>query len=132
MPLDPSGFAYVFPSLADSFGAPPMPEDDDLRQRLLEALAPLLPRLIQPVVQPKTVQPQANAAPDHFKLRRIHQRLLAVAKPIPLPAKKLISLAGYSVNTYSRQAVTQLCRAGLLIRTADGISLPAGSQRPRP
>ena len=75
---------------------------------------------------------RAEARPnaDGLKLRRIHRCLLTAAGPGPIPAKKLISLTGYPVNTYSRSAITQLCRAGLLVRTADGVHLPPGSQEP--
>jgi hypothetical protein len=107
-----------------------MPEDD-LRRRLLEALAHLLPELIEPVVVPVPARPVADppaAAAPAPKLRRIHRQLLAKASATPVPTKKLIALAGYPVNTYSRDAVTQLCRAGLLVRTPDGVRLPAGSQ----
>jgi hypothetical protein len=99
---------------------------DDLRKRLLAALAQwlLLPESTRPVLGPA---PAESPAPPP-KLRRIHHRLLAKASATPVPAKKLIALAGYCVNTYSRDAVTQLCRAGLLLRTPDGIRLPPGSQ----
>jgi hypothetical protein len=54
-------------------------------------------------------------------LRRVHRKLLEKATSDPIPTKKLITSAGYAVNTYSRDAVTHLCRAGLLLRTPDGI-----------
>lgn len=55
------------------------------------------------------------------KLGRIHRKLLEKASPTdPLPAKRLISLAGYKDNSYSWDAITYLARQRLLLRTPDG------------
>ncbi len=65
---------------------------------------------------------QAIAIPaDAPKLGRIHRKILEHTSPIePLPAKKLLSLAGYKDNSYGWQAITFLARARLIIRTPDG------------
>jgi hypothetical protein len=54
-------------------------------------------------------------------MRLIHRRLLEQAGPEPLPAKGLISRAGYRLTSYSRDAVTWLCRQRYLSRTPDGL-----------
>ena len=62
------------------------------------------------------------------KLTRIHHKLLEKATLEPVSAKKLIKLAGYKYNTYARDAITDLCRHGLLVRLPDGLRRPASSQ----
>lgn len=63
-----------------------------------------------------------------FRLRRVHRKILEKATPEPVPTKRLIALAGYAVNAWSRDAVTELCRAGYLEQTPDGVR--AGQRRP--
>lgn len=69
------------------------------------------------------VAPAAAAAdaPRAGPLRQVHRRLLAAATGRPVPAKVLVKLAGYAYSARSREAVTQLCRWGLLVRTPDGL-----------
>lgn len=61
------------------------------------------------------------------RLRRIHHKLLEKATLEPMATKRLIQLAGYEVNTYSRDAVTFLVRYGYLQRVPEGVCLPRQS-----
>jgi hypothetical protein len=55
------------------------------------------------------------------KLARVHRKLIEQATEQAVPLKVLVRRAGYRVNSYSRAAVTALCRWGYLVRTADGL-----------
>lgn len=71
-----------------------------------------------------------NGNGHDFRLRRIHRKLLdkaPAATAEPISAKRLIALAGYPHNSYSLSAVTQLTRARLLVRTADGYTRSCSS-----
>lgn len=70
---------------------------------------------------PATPQPP----PADVPLRRVHRKILEKAGTVPMPTKQLVRLAGYSVNAWSRDAVTFLCRQGLLVQTPDGVCRPA-------
>lgn len=55
------------------------------------------------------------------KLGRIHRKILEKTSPTEaMPAKKLLSLAGYKDNSYGWEAITFLARARLIVRTPDG------------
>jgi len=60
-------------------------------------------------------------APVSAHLARIHRRLLEAATDRAVPAKQLIRQAGYLLNSYSRQAITDLVRWGYLLRTPEGL-----------
>jgi hypothetical protein len=63
--------------------------------------------------------------PAGVRLRQVHRRLIDAATPQPTPAKQLSSRAGFRrCGSYVRQALTELARWGLLIRTPDGYRLP--------
>lgn len=66
-------------------------------------------------------QPTPAAAPPG--LSAIQRRILERATRTPISAKRLITAAGYKVNSYSRGAVTELVRRGLLRHDADGVRL---------
>lgn len=76
--------------------------------------------------------PSPGAAPPNGralsrKHRRVHRKILEKATPQPTPAKVLIKLAGYKLNTYARDAITDLVRDGYLIRLPEGLVLPRAS-----
>jgi hypothetical protein len=84
-----------------------------------------------PISPPRAAQepvpgpaPPGRAVSASAVLRQVHRKLLAKATERPTPAKQLIRAAGYPYNSYSREAVTRLCRQGLLLRTPDGVRLP--------
>src|SRR5262249_9314902 len=56
--------------------------------------------------------------------RQIHKKALAAATEKFVSCKQLARLAGYRCNSYFRDAVRELVRAGRLRHTADGYSLP--------
>jgi hypothetical protein len=51
--------------------------------------------------------------------------ILAQATPVPQTAKRLCALASRPYNAHTRAAVAELTRGGHLVRTPDGLSLPA-------
>lgn len=91
----------------------------DLERRVLDAL-----REFVCVAVAQRLDAAAPTAAPALPLARIHQKLLNAATTTPTPTKALIRQAGYPVSSYSRQAVTELCRRGLLARVPEGIRLP--------
>lgn len=67
---------------------------------------------------------KSAAVPSGNGLKRIHRKIVEKATDTPVPAKALLKAAGYEANTYGRDAITYLTRAGILQRTPDGIRLP--------
>ncbi len=65
-----------------------------------------------------------NRGKPGIDLKHVHRQLLKHATAEPVPAKKLIVLAGYKHNSYARGAVAELLRAGLLRRVPGGVCLP--------
>ena len=99
--------------------------DAFVRWRLVDMIEAAPP----PPALPGKKTDQAEPRQPPAELDTIHQRLLAKAPPFDSPIKtaKLIELARYSVNSWSRAAVTDLVAWGLLCRHARkaGVSLPA-------
>lgn len=109
--------------LAEVLGTPAEPLELSVRHGGLDLRLTLSIRPIAGSVQEasyRTALPE-DFSPSGAGLRRVHRKLLEKATAEPVPTKKLVHLAGYKENTYARDAVTYLCRLGLLVRTPDGV-----------
>jgi hypothetical protein len=76
--------------------------------------------IARPAARPSAASPLPSATPLQ-RVERIHRQIHAKATEEPQTAKGLARRAGYLANSYSRTAITALCRAGHLTRTPDGI-----------
>lgn len=79
------------------------------------------PELILPGRPPQVT---AGAVGEPAILTRVHRRLIEHATTAPVTARALVRKAGYKLNSYSRSALTYLCRCGLIVHTPDGYQLP--------
>jgi hypothetical protein len=68
--------------------------------------------------RPRPVDPAPAVVP---RFRRVEQAALDAADDKPMPVKALANKAGYKSGSYFSEAVTHLCRLGMLTRTPDGI-----------
>ena len=100
-----------------------VPLDDPVTVRL-EGLRVLVTVTVGPIGGAADGRPAAiitasaeSVAP--LELKRIHRKLLEKATTMPVKARTLILAAGYKDNTFSRRMVSELVRAGLLIRDLD-------------
>jgi hypothetical protein len=100
------------------------PDRPDKLARVLEDALTLLNVLRQLVDdRPAPEGPPEGSQPPR-PLKHIHRQLLKHATAEPIPAKRLIGLAGYKHNSYARGAIADLLRLGMLRRLEGGVCLP--------
>jgi hypothetical protein len=68
--------------------------------------------------RPHTTDSTLDAGP---RFRTVEQAALDAAEKEPIPVKALARKAGYKAGSYFSEAVTHLCRLGMLTRTPDGV-----------
>lgn len=66
----------------------------------------------------------ADSDPDNGQHPPIVSAIGKAAGPVPIPAKRLASLAGYECNSHFRATLAEMVRNGLLRHGPDGYSLP--------
>lgn len=77
---------------------------------------------------PFQIPPRPEADRPPLVMKDLHRRLLAAATAEPVKARTLVARTPYAYNSNTRQALTDLCRAGLLVRdSANRYSKPAAS-----
>jgi|SRR5262245_38545052 len=68
-------------------------------------------------LRPKEEEP--NAVERRF--RPVERAAFNAADDQPIPVKALARKAGYKAGSYFSEAVTHLCRLGMLVRVPDGV-----------
>ena len=72
--------------------------------------------------QTRRPQPRDGASTAYeCRFRPVEQAAFNAADDKPMPVKALARKAGYKPGSYFSEAVTHLCRLGMLVRVPDGV-----------